>query len=78
MKVLQNAPLGAFCDTFDLYSTVISLEKKIFGLLFSGRLRQVLLYIIELPQLISIVVGFCSKCTNFMANYQLVQFNNGQ
>ena len=27
-KVLQNAPLGAFCNTFDLHSATIGLENK--------------------------------------------------
>ena len=46
MKVesIAKCSLGAFCNTFDLHQAIISLEKTIFGLLLSGRLRQVLLY----------------------------------
>ena len=28
VKVLQNAPLGAFCNTFDLHLAIIGLENK--------------------------------------------------
>ena len=43
-KVLQNAPLEAFCNTFDLYKVIIGLENQILVFFLSGRLRQVLLY----------------------------------
>ena len=45
-KVLQNASLGAFCNTFDLHYAIISFENFLVFFL-SGRLRQVLLYIIN-------------------------------
>ena len=32
-KVLQNAPMGAFCNIFDLHLTSIGLENLFFGLL---------------------------------------------
>ena len=28
-KVLQNAPLGAFCNTFDLHKVIIGIETQI-------------------------------------------------
>ena len=43
---MQNAPLGAFCNTFDLHLAIIGLENQIFGLLESGRFIYVLLYVI--------------------------------
>ena len=30
-RVLQNAPLGAFCNTFDLHLAIISLENQLFA-----------------------------------------------
>ena len=49
MKVesIAECSLGAFCLTFDLHKAIICLENN-FGLLFSGRLKQVLLYA-EMP-----------------------------
>ena len=46
MKVisLQNAPLRAFCNTFDLYLEIIRIENQFLMFFLSGRLRQVLLY----------------------------------
>ena len=44
VKVLQNAPLGAFCNTFDLHLAIIVIENQFLVLILSGRLRQVLLY----------------------------------
>ena len=44
-KVLQNAPLGAFCNTFDLHLAIISLENQ-FLVFESGHFTQVLLYVI--------------------------------
>ena len=44
-KKLQNAPLGAFYNTFDLYfSAIIGIENQFWGFFLSGLLRQVLLY----------------------------------
>ena len=40
----QNAPCGAFCNTFDLHQAIIGLEKQFLVFFLSGRLRQVLLY----------------------------------
>ena len=37
---------GAFCNSFDLHSVIIGLENIFWGLLLSGRLRQVLLYFV--------------------------------
>ena len=48
VKVLQNAPLGAFCNTFDLHEAIIGLENQFFVFFLSGRLRQILLYILTL------------------------------
>ena len=42
---MQNAPLGAFYNTFDLHLAIIGLEKTIFGLFESGCFTQVLLYV---------------------------------
>ena len=39
VKSMQNAPLGAFCDTFDLHYAIIGLE-NIFGLFESGSLDR--------------------------------------
>ena len=39
LMALQNAPLGAFCNTFDLHSAIIGLEKQ-----FSVFLRVVVLH----------------------------------
>ena len=38
VKVLQNAPLGAFCNTFDLHQAIISLENQL-GLHFKWSLQ---------------------------------------
>ena len=46
-KVLQNAPLGAFCNTFDLHYAIIGVKNK-FWSFECGRLRQVLLYLWEI------------------------------
>ena len=40
--MLQNAPFGAFCNTFDLHLAIIGLE-GLFGRLESGRFTKVLL-----------------------------------
>ena len=42
-KVLQNAPIGAFCNTFDLHQAIIGLENQLLLFFLSGCLRQVLL-----------------------------------
>ena len=39
--VLQNAPLSAFCNTFDLHLAIIGLEKQFLVVFLIGRLRQV-------------------------------------
>ena len=43
LKVLQNAPLGAFCNTFDLHQAIIGIENQFCGIFVSGRFTQVLL-----------------------------------
>ena len=45
VEVLQNAPLGAFCNTFDLHSVIMGLNKQFLVFFLSGRLRQALLYL---------------------------------
>ena len=45
VEVLQSAPLGAFCNTFDLHSAIIGLENQFLVFFLSDCLRQVLLYI---------------------------------
>ena len=44
VEIIAECSLGAFCNTFDLHSAIICLEKPNFGLFLSGRLIQVLLY----------------------------------
>ena len=44
VKSIAECSLGAFCNTFDLYSVIISLENQFVVFFLSGRLRQVLLY----------------------------------
>ena len=44
VKSIADAPLGAFCNTFDLQLAIIGPENQIFGLFESGRFTQVLLY----------------------------------
>ena len=39
VEVLQNAPIGAFCNTFDLHLAIIRLPKTNFGLLFEWPLK---------------------------------------
>ena len=43
IKSIAECSLGAFCNTFDLYKAMTSLEKQFLVFLLSGRLRQVLL-----------------------------------
>ena len=43
-KVLQNAPFGAFCNTFDLHKAMIGLEKQFLVFFENGCFKQVLLY----------------------------------
>ena len=47
MKVesIAECSLGAFCNTFDLHKAIICLENQLLVFFFSGRLRQVLLYL---------------------------------
>ena len=40
----QNAPIGAFCNTFELHLALIGFEKQFLVFLMSGRLKQGLLY----------------------------------
>ena len=40
-KVWQNAPLGAFCNTFDMHKTIIRIESQFLAFFLSGCLRQV-------------------------------------
>ena len=43
-KVLQNAPLGAFCNTFELHlAVIIGIVKPFLVFFLSGHFRQVLL-----------------------------------
>ena len=44
VKSIAECSMGAFCNPLDLYKATSGLEKTIFSLLLSGRLRQVLLY----------------------------------
>ena len=44
VKVMQNAPIEALCNTFDLHQMQIDLENQFLEFILSGRLRQVLLY----------------------------------
>ena len=41
---MQNDPLGAFCNGFDLHLAIIGLEKQVFGLFESACFKQVSLY----------------------------------
>ena len=41
---MQNAPIGAFCNTFDLHSAIIGLVNQYLLFFLIGPLRQVLLY----------------------------------
>ena len=43
LPLLQNAPRGAFCNTFDLHQVIIGHGNQFFVFFLSGRLRQVLL-----------------------------------
>ena len=45
VKVLQIAPLGAFCNTYDMHKTIIGLEKQILVFLRVAVLHWFLLYI---------------------------------
>ena len=49
MKVesIAECSLGAFCNTFDLHKAIIGCENKFLDFFLSGRLRQVLLYLIK-------------------------------
>ena len=49
MQVESSAEcsLRAFCSTFDLHLEIIGLENQILVSILSGRLRQVLLYKVE-------------------------------
>ena len=38
-KVLQNAPLGAFCNTYDLHLAMIGIETQIFDVIFEWSLK---------------------------------------
>ena len=44
--MLQNAPLGAFCNTFYLREAIIGLE-KLFFLFESDRFTQVFIYMTD-------------------------------
>ena len=43
-SIAECAPLGAFCNTFDLHQVIIGIENQFLVFFFSGSLRQVLLY----------------------------------
>ena len=43
-KIMQNAPLGAFCNTSDLHKAITGIENQFLVFFLSGRVRQVLLY----------------------------------
>ena len=55
---MQNAPLGSFCNTFDLHSAIIVVENQVFVFFLRGRLRQVLLFPLGLHD----CVFFCLEC----------------
>ena len=40
---MQNAPPGAFCNTFDLHLAIIGIENQVLVFFLSDRLRLVLL-----------------------------------
>ena len=61
-KVLQNAPVGAFYNTFDLHYVIIGLETHFFAIFESDRFTQVLLYTIQLQTL--------HMCTHFLIYYK--------
>ena len=42
---MQNAPLGAFCNTFDLHEAIIGIENQ-FSIFLRVAVSQVLLYVI--------------------------------
>ena len=48
MKVesIAECSFGAFCNTFDLHLAIIGLENQFSVFFFSGRLKQVLLYLV--------------------------------
>ena len=50
-KELQSAPLGAFCNTFDLHYVIIGLESQSLVFYLCGRLRQVLHVLFSLDKL---------------------------
>ena len=52
VKSIAGCSLGAFCSTFELHLAIISLKKPILVFFLSGRLRQVLLYIVHVLKVI--------------------------
>ena len=46
-KVLHSAPLGAFCNNFDLHLVIICIENQFWLVFESGRFTQVLLFSLE-------------------------------
>ena len=46
VKSIADAPLGAFCNTFDLHLVIIGLENQFLVFFLSGLLRQILQYLI--------------------------------
>ena len=45
VEIIAECTLGAYCNTFDLHSAKISPESQCLVFFWSGRLRQVLMYI---------------------------------
>ena len=60
---MQNAPLGAFCNTFDLHKAIIGLE--IFGHFESGRFTQIFLHFEKQFGTNSPQVTLYQNCSNY-------------
>ena len=66
VKVLQNAPHGAFCNTFDLHLVIIGLEKQFLVFCLSGYLKTGFAVSAKTLMLVSSVVVFMAYA---QANY---------
>ena len=63
VKSIAECSLGVFCNTFDLHLAIIDLDNQFLVFFLSGHLRQVLLYIKNYFEIISI---FCHHVHNVL------------